>query len=226
MADLAAWNRALNRTHAMAGMRARAGWIVRGIEERRRRLVAERVRRLRPALVADIGCEDGWIAEAYADATLSLWLCDLDPARLHHSPLAQQPHVQVLACDALAPHDLARALDRRRADVIVLSALLEHLPAPQDALAALSPLLAGGGRFVVYLPADGPILLAKRVLKAARLGGLIRGLSLEPAPGHLHRFTRADVARLVRPFGVVEELTFDPICLGYLAVVRVPARGD
>ncbi len=108
----------------------------------------------------------------------------------------------------------------RGADVIVLSALLEHLPEPEKALAALSPLLAQGGRFVIYLPADGPILLAKAILKRTRLGGLIRGLPLEPAPGHLQCFDRRAIAALLEPHGHVEELTFDPLCLGYLAVLR------
>ena len=204
----------------MADMRARAGIVVRGIEERRRRLVADRVRQLAPTLVADVGCEDGWIAESYVDHVEHVFLCDLDPTRLRTTPLAERDHVDILACDALDPMALGEALDGRQLDLLVLSALLEHLPAPEAALRALLPLVKDGGRLLIYLPADGPILLAKRVLKTTGLGRLLRGLSLDPAPGHLHQFARADVARLVRPFGVVEELTFDPLCLGYVAVVR------
>jgi hypothetical protein len=74
--------------------------------------------------------------------------------------------------------------------------------------------------FVVYVPADGPILLAKRVLKSTRLGGWIRGLSLEPAPGHLQQFHRASLVRLLAPHGDLLEVTFDPVALGYVAVLR------
>ena len=230
--DLAAWNRDLNKTHAMAQMRARAGRVVNQIEGRRRGLVADRVRRIGAGIVADVGCEDGWIAEAYADDVAQLFLCDLDPSVLEGSALLERRHVRAVACDALAPAPLRRLLPESApgvcgADVIVLSALLEHLPEPRRALEALAPLLAPGGRFVVYLPADGPILLAKRILKRTRLGGLIRGLSLDPAPGHLHVFTRRDVVSLLRPHGHIEEITFDPLCLGYIAVVRVrtPSAG-
>ena len=219
-ADLARWNRELNRTHAMAGMRARAGVVVSGIEARRRRLVADRVRRLKPRTVVDVGCEDGWIAEAYADAAERVLLCDLDPHVLADSAVARRPNVRTVACDALAPAALAAAVGPGGADVIVLSALLEHLPEPARALAALRPVLKPGGRFVIYLPADGPILFAKSLLKRSRLGGFVRGLSLEPAPGHLHCFTRKEVGRLLQPFGEIETLTFDPLCLGYLAVLR------
>lgn len=218
--DLPAWNRRLNRTHAMAAMRARAGRIVRGIEARRRRLVARRVRRLRPRTVVDAGCEDGWIAAAYADHVERLVMLDVDPQVLAATPLAGRPGVRTEVADVTRPDAVRGALHGTQADVVVLSALLEHLPRPADALASLGGVLRGGGHFVVYLPADGPILLAKALLRTSRLGGLVRGLSLDPAPGHLHRFKRRDVRRLLAPAGRIEELTFDPLCLGYLAVVR------
>jgi SAM-dependent methyltransferase len=220
-ADLAGWNRRLNETHAMAGLRARGGWIVRCIEERRRRLVAEAVRRLRPRHVIDVGCEDGWIAEGYAAAVGCVTLVDVDPALLASAPLALRPHVRTVVADASDAADVATRLGDDPADVIVLSALLEHLPQPGTALAALAGVLRPGGRFVIYLPADGPILFAKAVLRTTRLGGFVRGLSLEPAPGHLHRFVRADVAGLAARVGRIESLTFDPVCLGYLCVVRL-----
>lgn len=222
-ADLHARTLRLNDTHAMAAMRARAGRIVRAVEARRRRLVARAVLRAHPRVVADVGCEDGWIAEAYAAHVERVVLCDLDPRGLAAAPLARRAHVDTVVADATAPGALVERLAPCGADVLVLSALLEHLPRPGRALAALAPALAPGGRFVVWLPADGPILLAKRVLKATRLGALVRGLSLEPAPGHLHRFAGRDVVRLLRPHGRIEEVRFDPLCLGWLGVVRAEA---
>ncbi|MDA1195726.1 MAG: methyltransferase domain-containing protein, partial [Planctomycetota bacterium] len=196
--------------------------VVGGIEARRRALVVGAVLAARPRVVVDIGCEDGWLAEAYVHGVERLILADLDPEVLARCALAADPRVTCVVTDATAPAALAAALAPHGADVIVSSALLEHLPDPLAALRALTPLLAPGGRVVIYLPADGPILLAKRILKTTRLGGLVRGLSLEPAPGHLHRFARADVARLLAavPGTRVERLQFDPVCLGYLAVLR------
>jgi SAM-dependent methyltransferase len=219
-ADLAAWNRTLNRTHAMSGMRARAGYVVTAIEARRRRLVADCVRRLAPRDVVDVGCEDGWIAAGYADRVARLTLVDVDPEVLADAPLAARANVETVAVDATRAGDVAAALPPASADVIVLSALLEHLPVPRLALEALAPTLRAGGHFVVYVPADGPILFAKGVLKRTRLGRLVRGLSLEPAPGHLHRFDRRGLVRLLAGVGHVSSVTFDPLCLGYLAVVR------
>lgn len=213
-------NQALNQTHSMAEMRARGGWIVRAIERRRRELVARRVRARQPRTVLDLGCEDGWIAEAYAEGLERLVLADLDPAMLAQGRLAGRPGVVSVVGDALQPAALRAHVGARGADVIVLSALLEHLHDPGAALAGLRPLLAPGGCFVVYVPADGPILRAKKVLRVTGLGRLVRGLSLDPAPGHVQRFDAAGLRAVLAPHGVVRSLRFDPLALGYTAVLE------
>jgi hypothetical protein len=75
---------------------------------------------------------------------------------------------------------------------------------------------------VAYVPADRPILAAKRVLRWSGVGRLVRGLSLDPAPGHVRTFGRRTFAGLLSRVGAIEELEFDPATLGYVAVVRVP----
>jgi SAM-dependent methyltransferase len=208
---------ALNRTHDMAGLRARGGRVVRAIEERRRRLVAARVLRARPRVVVDVGCEDGWLAEAYASRVGRTVLVDLDPAMLERARARALPRTTTVVADAAAPSPLPRGC----ADVVILSAVLEHVARPADVLASWSGALVEGGRFIVFVPADAPILACKRVLAATRLARLVAGLSTEPAPGHVVTFRRATLARLLNPFGAVEEIGFDPAVLGYVATVRV-----
>jgi SAM-dependent methyltransferase len=218
-AALSAWNATLNRTHDMAGLRARGGGVVRAVEERRRRLVASRVLRAHPGVVADVGCEDGWIAEAYAASVSETILVDCDPAVLARAAARGLPRSRTRVGEATDPACLPRA----SVDVLVLSAVLEHLPRPAEALRALCPAVRPGGRVVAYVPADRPILLAKGILRRTGLARLARGVSLDPAPGHLITFDRASFAALLRPFGALLELTFDPGTLGYVGVLRVPA---
>jgi SAM-dependent methyltransferase len=217
----AARNARWNATHSMAGMRARAGSLVRAIEERRRRLVAEAVLASRPRHVVDVGCEDGWMAEAYAPRVGRTTLVDLDPAMLERARRRAIPRADARVADA----EDARALAGLSADVVLLSAVLEHVERPEAALAAAAGALAPGGRIVAYVPADGPILAAKAFLRALRLGRLLPGLSLEPAPGHVRRYDRRSFARDLARVGRVERLAFDPAVLGYLGVVRPPAEG-
>ncbi len=127
------------------------------------------------------------------------------------------PRVRTLEADAAA----AGALPRASVDVVVLSAVLEHVPRPAAVLEAWAPALRAGGRFVVFVPADRPILAAKRLLRATGLHRLARGVSLDPAPGHVRVFTRRSLVRLLKPFGVLEEVEFDPAVLGYAAILRI-----
>jgi SAM-dependent methyltransferase len=227
--SLAAWNRALNREHAMAHLRARGGRIVRAIEHRRRRLVAARVLAGPHARALDAGCEDGWMTAAWAGACASVVLLDVDPAPLAAAARAladsTSAAVRTVVADVADAAEVEAALAGASFDVVVLSALLEHLPDPDRALAALVPALAPGGRLVVFVPADGPILAAKRILRTTRLGALVKGLPLEPAPGHLQRFDRGSLAALLGRHGRVAQITFDPAVLGYLGVVRRPRAG-
>lgn len=207
----------------MAQLRARGGRIVRAIEHRRRRLVADRVLAGPHARALDVGCEDGWMTQAWAGACTSVVLVDVDPVPLETAARALAStgaSVRTVVADVTDTAAIAACLPAASLDVVVLSALLEHLPDPDLALAALGPVLAPGGRIVVFVPADGPILAAKRVLKTARLGRLVKGLPLEPAPGHLQRFDRQSLTRLLRRYGRVSEISFDPLVLGYVGVVR------
>lgn len=212
-AEAAAWN----RTHSMGGMRQRGGMVVTAIEERRRRLVARTVLRSRPERVVDVGCEDGWVAEAYAPHVTEAVLVDVDPAMLAAAEAKRIANARTLVADAAGQVPLPEG----SADVLLLCAILEHLSDPAAALSAWARVVRPGGRVVAYVPADGPILFAKRVLRATRLGGLVRGLSLEPAPGHVQRFDRRSFTALLARVGRVEEVRFDPICLGYLGSVGV-----
>lgn len=208
---------ALNLTHDMAGLRARGGLVVRSIEERRRALVVRRVRRAGGGVVVDVGCEDGWIAAGYAADARETILVDLDPSMLARARERGLPRARTVEADAAAPG----VLPPGSADVVVLSAVLEHVARPAEVLAAWAPALRAGGRFVVFVPADGPILAAKRVLRVTGLHRLARGVSLAPAPGHVRTFTRRTLVRLLKPFGVLEEVEFDPAVLGYAATLRV-----
>src|SRR5205823_2424576 len=149
-----------------------------------------------PRHVVDVGGEDGWIAAAWADRVGGTVIVDLDPAMAERARARALPRTRVVVGDATDPS----LLERGSADVVVLSAVLEHLPRPEGALAALAPVLAAGGRFVVFVPADRPILVAKRVLAVTGLHRFARGVSLEPAPGHVRTFHRASLAALLAPF--------------------------
>jgi SAM-dependent methyltransferase len=201
---VAAWNRALNRRYGMENLRAHPNPVVRWIEARRRSRIGALVGTgFRRAL--DVGAEDGSLAATWRDAERGFTLLlDLDPRMLRRA--AGSPAV---AADASR-----LPLKSSSFDVIVLSAVLEHVV---DALACVEEaarVLRPRGRIVAYVPWDRAVVGIKRWARRCRLplGRLHEG----PAPGHLRCFDRSALERLFRPVARRKlSIELDPLSLGY-----------
>jgi SAM-dependent methyltransferase len=200
--QVAAWNRALNRRYAMENLRAHPNRVVRWIEARRRRRIAALV----PAgfdRAVDVGAEDGSLAGLWRDKGRLTLLLDLDPTMLSGAP---RPGA-VADAEGLP---LAEA----SVDIVVLSAVLEHVLDPRRAVAEAMRVLRPGGRLVVYVPWDKAAIALKRW--ARRIGIGLGELSEGSAPGHLRAFDRRELATLL---GAGCRVRFDPFSLGYYAEV-------
>jgi SAM-dependent methyltransferase len=201
--SVAKWNRALNRRFGMENLREHPRALVRWIEARRRARVASLVGRFDRAL--DVGAEDGSLAATWSRGGRYTLLLDLDPAMLHR---ADKPSV---AADAVR-----LPLADGSFDVVVLSAVLEHLVDPRACVAEARRVLRPGGRVVAYVPWDDAVVGLKRWAKRLRvpLGKLSEGM----APGHLRRFDRATLRELFAPMRA--NVTLDAISLGYYVEAR------
>jgi SAM-dependent methyltransferase len=203
----AAWNRALNRRYAMENLRGHPSAIVRWVEARRRARIAALVPPFDRAV--DLGAEDGSLAALWRDCGRLVLLLDLDPAMLRR---AAGPRVAADAC--------ALPLAAGSCDVVVLSALLEHLVDPVAAIAESARVLRPGGRLVAYVPWDRAVVRLKRWgrrLGVVRLGPLHDG----PAPGHLRAYDGARLRRLFAPVARLVRVRLDPLSLGYYVEATV-----
>lgn len=172
---VAAWNRALNRRYGMGNLTGHTSRLVRWIEARRRREIA-RLASSRPfERAADLGAEDGSLSELWRGAGRFTLLLDVDPA-----PLARSGRAGVVADAGRLPFAAGSF------DLVVLSALLEHLLDPAAAVAECARILRPGGRLVAYVPWDGAVVPLKRF--ARRIGFGLGPLHEGMAPGHLRRF--------------------------------------
>ncbi len=104
----------------------------------------------------DVGCGDGQLLET---ATKAGW----EPAGIDLSEAAVEL-CRRRGLDASNTDFFDRALDTRRFDVIVMSELIEHVPAPQRFLSRAESLLEPGG--VLYLTTPNFGSLARRMLGA------------------------------------------------------------
>ena len=203
---VAAWNRALNRRYAMENLRRHESAFVRRVEARRRARIASLVPRFDRAL--DLGAEDGSLAAAWRRKGRFVLLLDLDPAMLRR------------AGDAGVAADASRLpLASGGFDVVVLSAILEHLVDPGVTVRESARVLRPGGRLVAYVPWDRAIVRAKRWARRAGLGlgRLHDGL----APGHLRLFDGRRLRQLFEPVATTVRIRLDPLSFGYYVEATV-----
>jgi SAM-dependent methyltransferase len=203
---VASWNRALNRRYGMENLRRHGNPLVRWIERRRRRRLAALVPPFDRAL--DLGAEDGSLAAVWRRRGRFALLLDLDAA------LLRKGGAPGAAADATR-----LPLRSRSFDVVVLSAILEHLVEPRAAVEEGVRVLRDGGRLVAYVPWDRAVVRLKRW--ARRLGLGLGALADGQAPGHLRTFDRASLLRLFEPVARDVRIRLDPFSLGYYVEARI-----
>jgi len=203
---VAKWNRALNRRYGMENLRGHGNPLVRRIERRRRRNLAALVPPFDRAL--DLGAEDGSLAAEWRGKGRFVLLVDLDAAMLGRG-----------GAPGAAADAMRLPVRSRSVDVVVLSAILEHVLEPEDAVAEAARVLRPGGCLVAYVPWDAAVVRLKRW--ARRLGLRLGALAEGQAPGHLRTFDRASVRRLFGQVAREVRVRLDPLSLGYYVEARV-----
>jgi len=203
---VAAWNRALNRRYGMENLRRHGNPLVRWIERRRRARLRAMVPPFDRAL--DLGAEDGSLAAEWRGRGRYVLLLDLDATMLRRGGSGG-----VEADAARLP------IADKSFDVVVLSAILEHVVDPQAAVEESARVLRPGGRIVAYVPWDAAAVRLKRW--ARRIGMGLGPLAEGQAPGHLRTFDRERIERLFEAVTRKRTIRLDPFSLGYYVEAHV-----
>jgi SAM-dependent methyltransferase len=203
---VAAWNRALNRRYGMENLRRHPNAVVRRIEARRRARIAACVPPFERAL--DLGAEDGSLTAAWERKGRFTLRLDIDPAMLRTSV------GPAVTADAGALPVAAGSFD-----VVVLSAILEHVVDPVQTVRESARVLRPGGRLVAYVPWDRAVVRVKRWVRRAGLG--LGRLHDDIAPGHLRVFDRPRLRRLFEPVAREVRIRLDPLSFGYYVEASV-----
>jgi 2-polyprenyl-3-methyl-5-hydroxy-6-metoxy-1,4-benzoquinol methylase len=216
--DLETWNWELNRFQSMTLKEQHPNLLVRWKEQHRRHGFLRMVNARPGEVVADVGCESGYMAAALVARGCHVICVDIDPALLE------------LACQRIGPNraeyvvsDIQSIrLPDASVDVAIGSEILEHLPWPEVGLRELVRIARPGGRIFLSVPNEPLVLAVKRVLRALRLTRLLGQLSENLAIGHVQVFRRADLVRLCRMDGVaIQRIAYhQPFCLNIFAHLR------
>ena len=231
---LAEWNRALNRDHPPDLFERHPNPLLRFVEGRRRARLRALAERVLPSgdsavVVADLGCGGGFAGRSLRDVVARrggrIVFADIDPAMLGAiagSSVCDRRDIKDGAGESFVVSDVTRLPFRDGSlDAAIASAVLEHLPDPGAALAAMARAVRRGtGRVRVNVPNDRVVLAAKRAVRAARLSRLFGGMTPGLAPGHLHVFGAGELRALCAAAGEVETFLYDPFAFSWFAVIR------
>lgn len=223
--SLREWNLELNRFQSMEIKERHPNPLVRWKEQHRRRGFLRLVDARPGEVVADVGCESGYLAERLVARGCWVICVDVDWTLLELARRRIGPsRAAYVVADARAIH-----LPDACVDVAIASEILEHLPSPEIGLRELIRITRPGGRIFLSVPNEPLVLAIKRVLRATRLTFLLGRLSENLAIGHVRVFRKADLVRLCHQASgaSVEYVAYHaPFCLNIFARLRRSADGD
>lgn len=215
--SLIEWNEALNEIYSMRNLEKHPNLLIRGIEANRRKKLLKLIAPSQTDVIADIGCEEGYISGELVDKCHRLYCVDIDRKVLD---LAEKriggKRAVFLRSDAQALR-----LEDDSCDIVICSEVLEHLPEPAKGLRELVRITKPGGKIVISVPNESLVLVAKKVVKTLGLNVFLGDLNEDLAVGHLHVFNRKLLQKLCQKYTMIENLSYDvPFFFRVFAVLR------
>jgi len=189
------WNVELNRVQPMRLLEEHPNPAVRLKEAHRRRAFTNMVRAVPGGTAADIGCEEGHLAELLAPKFEKLFCIDIDLRMLDSaaSRLSRFDNIEYMAGDVLSldlPDDSL--------DACVAAEVLEHLPEPEAGLDELARVTKPGGRIYISVPNEKLLQNLKRMVRRVGMGRSLGRLSGGIAVGHVQVFSKRRLDEICR----------------------------
>jgi len=161
--------------------------------------------RLQGAKVLDVGCGGGILSEAMARAGAQVLGIDLSSAVLEVAELHALEAKVAVEYKSMAAEDLAQELPAAF-DLVTCMEMLEHVPDPAAAVAALARLVKPGGDVVVSTLNRNPLAFAVAIIGAEYIARLLPRGTHEYLkfirPSELARWGRAAGLELIDLTGI------------------------
>ena len=191
--DIFEWNRLLNENQPMSLLESHPNPLVRRKENHRRCSFVNFAGDLSGKTVADVGCEEGHLAELVAGSCAKLHCIDIDADVLGRARqrLAGADNVEFIASDVRKIE-----LPDNSVDVCLASEILEHLPRPEEGIDELVRITKPGGRIVLSVPNEKLVLSIKKMARLVGMGRSLGRLSGGIAVGHVQVFSKRKIREL------------------------------
>ncbi len=215
--DIVEWNRVLNEVQPMRLLDEHPNPVVRLKETHRRAAFIKFIGDVGGMAVADVGCEEGRLAEMLLPKCERLYCVDIDEAMLAGARsrlgAARIEYVQSDVRKIGLPDDLI--------DVCVAAEVLEHLPEPREGIDELVRITKPGGRIFISVPNEKLLLTVKRVAGKLGMGRSLGKLSAGLAVGHVQIFTADRIREICRGRVRIDKLKYSaPFYLNIFAAGR------
>ncbi len=203
--SLEEWNASLNTTNPMRILERHPNPLVVMEERSRKKGILKALGTIRGKRIADIGCEQGTVAQMLVRKGGNVVCVDIDRAMLRQAKkrLGNNAEYRLGNAEKIPLPDSS-------VDMALSSHTLEHLPEPKKGFAELVRITRPGGIIAVNLPNERVVLAAKRLLRLLGLRVFFQNLSLGLAPGHLHVFDKRLFRSMLSPGVVIERFFYNP----------------
>ncbi len=199
------WNELLNVVQPMNILEEHANPLIKMKEKNRRSDFVKFIGSVAGKVVADIGCEDGWLSEALAADSARLYCVDIDEAMLRKTAARVGPSGKV---EYVASDIRELPFGDSTLDLCIAAEVLEHIPDTAVGIAELVRVTKPAGLVIISVPNERLVLAAKKVVKSLGAGRSLGRLSSGIAVGHVRVFTPGDLRGACDGLVEIEKLRY------------------
>lgn len=216
--SLADWNRELNLRQPMSNLENHPNPLIRLRETHRRRSFLKMITVSPDDVVADVGCEMGYLSSELIKKCRKIYCVDIDDNMLSKTRQRLNSDKAVFVQSDI--RDIKLADDC--VDVTIAAQVLEHIPNPIPGIKELVRITRPGGKIYVSVPNERLVLRIKKTLVSLRLNALYSsGLSEQLAIGHLTVFTKRYLREVCEGLVEIERICYNtPFYLNIFARLR------
>ncbi|MDD5528853.1 MAG: methyltransferase domain-containing protein [bacterium] len=217
--SLKKWNEEMNLIFPMILLEKSPNFIIRLIESYRRDSNIRLVEPKPNEIIADIGCESGYISHNLEKRCKKVYGIDMDIKMLKSAKVYGKHNSQFICSDV---NNIAIG-DKRINKTVGLN-ILEHIPKPREGIKELARITKNGGKIIISVPNDRIILFFKKLLNLFHLKFLYPNLSTDLAFGHLHIFDRKALKKICKDLVEIKSIRYSIPFLLDIQLVLVPIR--